>query len=299
MISKIVVIFLIIGFFCVFPIANAQEIKIGAKAEQKSVVVTINEAGNVHVKHIVKSSSSLKQLELIDGIVKNLTVSDDEGNEQIPTIVGDNDGVMILPSETETIVEYDLEDVLVLNNNIWTWDFLYLESTTFIVPEKADLIFVNNRAVDMDELKGFKCHGCQMVLEYSLDVPKNLENVKWENKEFNVEIRSFSDIDNFIFDQPSKTITFNISEPNQFLTVIVPLELLWGPYAISIDDQNVFFNQYINNGTHVWLTMKPNASGVISIVGTTVVPEFPIIAPLAIGFMMIMILPIIRKINRH
>lgn len=299
MVSKIVVIFLIIGFICAIPVANAQEIRIGAKAEQKSVVVTINEAGSVHVKHIVKPSSSLKQLELIDGTVKNLIVSDDEENEQISTVVGDNDGVMILPSKTETVVEYDLEDVLVLKNNIWTWNFLYLESTTFIVPEKADLIFVNNRAVDMDELKGFKCHGCQMVLEYSLDVPKILKNVKWENKEFNVEIQSFSNIDNFIFNQTSKSITFNISKSNQFLTIIIPLELLWGPYAISIDDQNVFFNQYINNGTHVWLTMKPNDSGVISVVGTTVVPEFPVIAPLAIGFMMIMILPIIRKINHR
>ena len=127
MVSKIVVIFLIIGFICAIPVANAQEIRIGAKAEQKSVVVTINEAGSVHVKHIVKPSSSLKQLELLDGTVKNLIVSDDEENEQISTVVGDNDGVMILPSKTETVVEYDLEDVLILKNNIWTWDFLYLE----------------------------------------------------------------------------------------------------------------------------------------------------------------------------
>ena len=37
--------------------------------------------------------------------------------------------------------------------------------------------------------------------------------------------------------------------------------------------------------------------GKITIIGTTVVPEFPIIAPLAIGFLMIMMLPLVKKIN--
>jgi len=43
--------------------------------------------------------------------------------------------------------------------------------------------------------------------------------------------------------------------------------------------------------------MKPDDSGSVSIIGTTVVPEFPLIAPLAVGFLMIVILPIIRKVN--
>ena len=54
---------------------------------------------------------------------------------------------------------------------------------------------------------------------------------------------------------------------------------------------------YKNNGTHVWINIKPDTVGEISIIGTTVVPEFPIIAPLAIGFLIIMMVPLIKKIN--
>jgi len=43
---------------------------------------------------------------------------------------------------------------------------------------------------------------------------------------------------------------------------------------------------------------RPIASGaIIGNSGTTVVPEFPIIAPLAIGLLMVIILPLARKIN--
>jgi len=74
---------------------------------------------------------------------------------------------------------------------------------------------------------------------------------------------------------------------------------LWGPYVVLLDDEKIFFNEYINNGTHVWVNMKPETTGEIIIIGTTVVPEFPIIAPLAIGFLMIMIMPFVRKFNLH
>ena len=57
------------------------------------------------------------------------------------------------------------------------------------------------------------------------------------------------------------------------------------------------YYKYINNGTHVWLNMKPETSGEITIIGTTVIPEFPIIAPLAIGFLMILVVPLMRKFN--
>jgi len=74
---------------------------------------------------------------------------------------------------------------------------------------------------------------------------------------------------------------------------------LWSPYVVLLDDEKIFFNEYINNGTHVWINMKPETTGEIIIIGTTVVPEFPIIAPLAIGFLMIMIMPFVRKFNLH
>jgi hypothetical protein len=73
--------------------------------------------------------------------------------------------------------------------------------------------------------------------------------------------------------------------------------LLWEPYSVFLDDEKIFYHDYINNGTHVWVSMKPETSGEIIIIGTTVIPEFPIIAPLAVGFLMILVMPLMRKFN--
>ncbi len=297
--TRFLAIFLIISLILVIPLANAQEINIAGKAKQKSVEVTIDDLGNMHVKHIISSSNSPKQVDLIDGTVQNLTITNEEGEERMLTVIGDNDAVMIFPSSMNSIIEYDLEDTLVLNNNIWTLDFRYLQTTTFIVPEKVDLLFANERPIHLQGDRGFVCHGCQMILEYYIDEPKNIKQVSWEDKKFLVEVRTFAEIESFEFDQPEKKISFKIKDSNQFVTTIIPLELLWEPYAVFLDDDKILRHQFSNNGTHVWLNMKPDNVGEITIIGTTVIPEFPVIAPLAIGFLVILVVPLIKKFNRH
>ena len=252
----------------VIPIAYAQEITIGEKAEQKSVEVVISSVDKIHVKHVIISSNSPKQLELIDGIITNLTVLDEEGKEKQFVTIGDNDGVMIYPSQDDTIVEYDLGDVIFLKDNVWTWDFRYLETTSFIIPKEIDLIFVNNRPVYLGEKNGISCHGCQMILEYSINEPKILKNVKFENKEFLIVIRTFAEINQFNFDQTTKSISFDVNGEKQFVTAIIPLELLPTPHNVYMEDEKIFFNEYNNNGTHVWLNIRPDNSGNVSIIGT-------------------------------
>jgi len=296
--TKIFGFLIILLTISIIPVANAQ-ISIGEKAMQKSVEVIINSVGDVHVKHVVKSSNSPNDLELIIGTVSNLSVTNEQGEEKLFSITGDNNGVLIQPSGNDSIIEYDLDQVLFQKDDVWTWNFRYLELTTFIFSEEIELIFVNENPVILGEQKGITCHGCQMVLEYSIDEPKIFKNVKWEDKEFVVEIRSHSNINNFIFDQPTKSIIFDISKDTRYVTTIIPLELLWEPYLVFLDDKKIDQHKFKNNGTHIWLNMKPETSGEIIIVGTTVIPEFPIIAPLAIGFLMILTVPLMRKFSLH
>ena len=260
-------------FIIAIPTVDAQEISIGEKAEQKSVNVVINSSDEIHVKHVITSSNSPKQVELIKGTITNLTVSDEEGKEKQFGIIGDNDSVMIYRSQENTIVEYDLGDVLFLKDNVWTWDFRYLETTSFIIPEEVDLIFVNEKPVYLGEKNGIACHGCQMILEYSIDEPRILENVKLENKEFLIEIRTFAEINQFNFDQQTKSINFEVNGEKQFVTTVIPLELLPTPYNVFLGNEKIFFHEYINNGTHVWLNIRPDNSGIVSITGTTVIDD--------------------------
>ena len=56
------------------PLTDAQ-ISIGEIAEQKSIEVTINSDGEVHVKHVVSSSNFPVDLKLIDGTISNISVT--------------------------------------------------------------------------------------------------------------------------------------------------------------------------------------------------------------------------------
>ena len=294
--SKIFAILVIVSLVTVIPTAYAQ-VAIGEKANQKSVEVRIDSEGNVHVIHVIDDARSPKQVDLIPGTVSNISVTDEQGEEKQFSVIGDNNAVLIMPSREESILRYDLSHVISEIEGVWTWDFLYLQSTSFILPDEIDLLFVNERPVFLNDQKGIACHGCQMLLEYSTNESRGFENIKWEDEEFVVEILSNSDIENFIFDQPSKSITFDVSEENRFVNTIIPLELLWGPYSVFLDDEKILFQEYFNNGTHVWVTMSPKTSGEITIIGTTVVPEFSMMIPLIIGFFVILALPFMKKFN--
>ncbi len=136
-----------------------------------------------------------------------------------------------------------------------------------------------------------------MLLEYSINESKNIKQVNWEDKKFLVEIRTLAEIESFDFNQPTKKISFKVNDDNQFVTTVIPLELLGEPYLVFLDEEKIDQHKFNNNGTHVWLNMRPETSGEITIIGTTVIPEFPIIAPLAIGFLMILVVPLMKKFN--
>ncbi len=265
------VVFLIFTILIIFPAANGQIPN--EESKQKSIEVIINQTGDVHVKHVIKPLDSPAQIELIDGKKSNITVKDQGGNDIINGSVGSNEFLMIFPSDEFTIVEYDLSDQLLLIDNFWTWDFLYLESTIFKFPEEIDLVYVNDRPAYLGEAEGITCHGCQMILEYSLDEPILIEEIKIQEKEFLIETRTWGEINPISFDPLLKEVKFEVLEKNRFVTTIIPIALLSEPYQVFLDGEKMFFHEYLSNSTHVWLNMRPQNSGEVSITGT-ISPEF-------------------------
>ena len=168
-----------------------------------------------------------------------------------------------------------------------------------LIPEEVDQIFVNDLPIQLGDKKGINCHGCFMNLQYYSTIPKILQQIDWEEDSFVVEIITNSEIEKFNFDQSLKSISFQVNDENKFITTVIPLELLWGPYVVFLDDEQIKYNKYTINETYATLDIKPKTSGEITIIGTTVIPEFPIIAPLAIGFLMILVIPLMKKINLH
>jgi hypothetical protein len=286
--KKIILLFFLIIIVSIAPTISFGQLTIGSPAAQRNVEVTISEEGDVQVIHEIGRTSTVRSLETIPGNVSNLTVIDEDGNEKEFGVseYEDSTTVTIFPVRDNVFVKYDLEPDLALQDGVWTWNFLYRQSTTFKFPERADLVFINQNPITVEDNSKIRCHGCQMKLEYALDEPTKFFDVEYEEGKFQVEIRTFSDISKIIFNQPSKRISFDV-EKEKFVTLTIPLKLLWNPYTVALDEQKILKHEFEQNETHIKLNFKPSESGRIDIIGTSVIPEFPLFIPLVIGIVMI------------
>ena len=128
---------------------------------------------------------------------------------------------------------------------------------------------------------------------------KTIEIVKWEEDKFPVEIISDSEIKNFNFEQTSKSISFQINKENKFITITMPEILLGGPYVTLLDDEKIEYAKWVDEDENVSITVKPESIGQITIIGTTVIPEFSMFIPLIMGFMIILTVPLMKKFSLH
>jgi len=299
--NKIVFVLIGLMLLSIIPQSFAQS-PIGNYAQQERTDVIIDEDGEVHVVHeIKKDSRAARSFTMIEGVDSNLTVIDVNGKEIQYGFLEEERILTIFPSDENILVEYDLEEVLVQDNGVLRWDFLYTDSEpiTFVFPENIELVFVNENAVYVKDVKKINCHGCQMVLEYVPNQNKILKEITWEDKRFDVEIRTLSNVKSFNFDQSSRSINLDTSGNNQIVTLIIPLELLWSPYQVMEGDKKILKYEFQINDTHVGLNFRPESSGDIQIIGTSVVPEFPLFAPLVVGIVLIVALQFRSKINLH
>ena len=293
---KPVLVLIIILVVSSIPIVVAQ-ISFGTPAYQISVEATISTNGDIHVEHLVKNNlNQVIQIDTISGTVLNLEVKDVNGKDVQHAVIGNNVGVTIFPTRENILVKYDLKDVLFLKNGVWKWSLVYPESTTFFFPKGVDLVFVEGRPVHIKN-GGMKCHGCQMNLEYIINEPTILNEVEWEGKKFPVLIRTLDEINSLNFDQPTRRISFETSQDKSFVTLIIPLELLWNPYQVYLEGEKILKHEFSQNSTHVWLNVRPATAGTLEIIGTSVIPEFPIMIPLVVGMAIILGFQFKNKIN--
>jgi len=278
------------------PQAFAQ-LSIDSPAKQISVEITINSDGDAHVVHLIKQSNTAIQLDTIPGIVQNLDVKDVNGDDIQPGIIGDNKIIVIFQSRENVVVEYDLDDVLFFNNGVWEWAYNYPVDTTLRFPDGVDLVFLNARPVYIGISEGITCHGCNAKFEFAIDEPVVINDVKWEDQQFPVLIRTTAEINSFNFNQPTKSMSFDINTAQRFVTLIIPLELLWNPYEVYLNDEKIIKHEFSQNSTHVWVNIRPNSVGTVQIIGTSTVPEFSMLLPFVLGIAIVLGLQMKNRLN--
>ena len=302
-------IFLIVAVFSlilVIPMSHAQ-LTIGGNAEQKLIEMKLDIDGTVSVKHVVSSSNMPVTVQLFSGTISNLVIINEKGEDMFENganagIAYDpqgNQSIVIFPSKQNSIIEYNLESIIP-EDNLLTIQTSYAETYSIIFSDEIEMIFLNNNIIFLENKKGISLnYGGSATIQYYSNTPKIIKEVQWEENEFDVEIITDSKIDKFNFEQTSKSISFQVNEEDKLVTIIMSEELLGGPYLIFLDDEKIKFNKTMKNENNIVLNIKPEVSGEIVIIGTTVIPEFSMFIPLIMGFFIILTMPLIKKINLH
>jgi len=298
---KIISIFVIFALILVIPTANAQ-LTIGSEAKQELIEVKINLKGEVDVKHIVRASNMPGTVHLFSGTISNLVITNEMGEEKNSGIANDvygNQSVFILPSKENSIVKYNLENII-LKDNLFTTQISYPEKFSVIFDNEVELIFINNNVIILENKKGISVNGGgEAEIQFYSNISKMIKEVEWEENKFDVEIIADLEIEKFSFDQTSKSVSFEVNEENKFVTITMPEKLLGGPYIVLLNDEKNKYSKFIGKENNVSINIKPESTGEITIIGTTVIPEFSMFIPLIMGFLIILTVPFVKKINLH
>ena len=298
--NKIIFLSLMIFALIAVPIASAQ---LGAPAYQKSTHLIIDELNNIKAKHVIGFSNDPVMVNLFEGAIpESITVTNEDGKELEFAIVGmgDSGSVTIFSADKNTIIKYNLKDMFWYSDNLLTLNVGYPKTFGILFPEKIDQIFLNDQMIQIGDKKGISINGGGYVnVAYYSEMPKKIQEVQWKEDKFNVEIITDSKIDEFNFDQESKSISFQINEKNKFVTINMEEKLLGGPYVILLNDEQIKYSKHSIKENHISLSMKPESSGEIRIIGTTVIPEFSMFIPLIMGFVIILTVPLMRKVSLH
>jgi hypothetical protein len=267
--NQIYLIVLVLALVTVIPTASAQ-LSLGAEANQKLIEVELNKSEIVNVKQVIAASNIPVSVSLFDGVIpESLVLTNENGDEKEFALANDGKGnvsVTIFPSKSDIIIKYDLEDISTVYENLWTVRIGYSETFSILFSEEIDLFFLNNNIINLVNEKGITANGGgNALIQYYDKIPKITEEVRWMENEFNVEIISNSEIDEFNFDQASKSISFQVNEKNKFVTVTMEEKLLGVPYVILLNDEKIKYTKSVSKENYVSLSMKPQAVGEIMI----------------------------------
>jgi hypothetical protein len=137
---------------------------------------------------------------------------------------------------------------------------------TFVAPKDADYYFMS---MNMGE--------SEVNLMYNISIGEAKHPVVYENTQYDVTTVSNSNIDFLGFSQENKQILIMMETPYLtpgFLQVTIPRSLLDGPFDVK--GVITEYNYTQNESSSVFVIKTNNGKNDASIIGTTVVPEFPV-----------------------
>jgi len=259
----------------------------GVLIEQQTIVFEVERHSDVRIKHVIETGAwnfdRPRIIEIIPGLHSNISVADEDGDSLNFSYDGqtfEESNYIILNQKNgnyDLIAEYDLENFLDLENNLWTKEIQFNHDVMIYFEEDIELIFVNSRPVDLEDAKGINCMGCDMYLEFFNEDKIIYQNIMYNDKEHQIEILTDNKISELEFvGGGSEILNFNIEEGEQLIVLKIPFELLLNPFSVYFTEEDdteldqldkIRKSEYGQSDSHVNLSFRTDSKGTISIVG--------------------------------
>ena len=200
-------------------------------APQDIKIYVGNDGDTARVVHDIKDFNGTAKVEFIDG----------HSNLSVPCILScpyelDNaeqnfeaSKYMVFKQypafQTDLTVEYDLENVMELNDGLWKWNFSHDSNPGFYFDDDIDMIFINSSPIDVSQAPGIKCLGsggdnCEILLEF-FDKDKTLSSSFIEPY---ILIQTDGKISNFKIEK--EAMKFDVKKQGQYVLVDVPTNVI-------------------------------------------------------------------------
>ena len=243
---------------------------------KQDIKIEIGKDANVHVIHEISDfGQNSAKLEFLDGTRSNFDIVcalscpyEFDNPEQI----FEESNYMVFSQypafQDDLIVEYDLENVIELNNGLWKWEFSSQQNPDFYFDESIDMIFFDGTAIDLTLKKGFACSGiCSMDLEF-FDEDETLSVTSFDS---GVSIQSDDKISNFIIND--NTISFDTNKERQLVLIDIPREMIgdvdFNVYitepGIIPDDEDRLLKQLVQNVETITIVLRSTIAGSVLI----------------------------------
>jgi len=246
-----------------------------AEFSENSLTIAISSTGMVKVIEKISPRVTVSSIHIpvISNKISNILATD-EKNTVLSVVQNGNTIRIDSLGASHVTLTYSV-NILEKTSGIWNLAYNGHMVSAIILPPMSNIISVNTVPLDIKNDTVMMPAG-EISLSYTVrTMSTNNFAASWNNSNYQVKIITASKVDNFAFVQNSKTVSFTVDN-NAPILVILSKSLLGGPYGIQLNDHPIEFKNYYQNSTHSWLKIDPTSSGSIKIIGTTVIPEFPV-----------------------
>ena len=198
---------------------------------QQEIKIYVGNGADARVVHDIRDFNGTAKVEFIDG----------HSNLNVPCLLScpyelDNAEQNFEASKymvfkqypafhTDLTVEYDLENVMELNDGLWKWNFSDDSNPGFYFDDGIDIVFINSAPIDISQAPGIKCLGsggdsCEIILEF-FDKDQTLSSSFIEPY---ILIQTDGKISNFKIEK--NIIKFDVKKQGQYVLIDIPTNVI-------------------------------------------------------------------------